>query len=51
MIFLNKSVIKGVYNVNVAHRSNCNLTSLRMEINGNTYASMSSSFPNNVTNL
>ena len=51
MVFLKQSAINGEYNVNGAHFSHCNLSSLRMEINGNTYASMSSSFPNNIANL
>ena len=38
--------ISGEYNVNEAQFSNCNSSSLRMGINGNT-----SSFPNYIANL
>ena len=51
MVFFKQSAVSGEYNVNGAHFSHCNLSSLRMEINGNTFVSMSSSFPNNIANL
>ena len=49
--FLKQPAINGEYNVNREHFSKYILSSLCMEINGNTFASISSSFPNNVTNL
>lgn len=51
MVFLKQTAVNGVYNVNGAHFSNCNLSSLRMEINGNTHSAMTCSFPNEVTNI
>ena len=51
MVFLKQSEIGGEYNVNGAHFSKCNLSSLRMEINGNTFASIFSSYPNNIAIL
>ena len=51
MVFLKQLAISDKYNVNGAYFSNCNLCSLRMEIDGNTFAQMSSSFSNNIANL
>ena len=51
MVLLKQSTISGEYNVIGAYFSNCNLSSLRMEINGNIFVSMSSSSPNNIANL
>ena len=50
MVFLKQLIKSGEYNLNRAYFSNFNLASLRMEIIGNTFASMSSSFPNNIAN-
>ena len=49
MVFLKQSEISVEYNVNGTYFSNCNLSSLPMETNGNRFASMS--FPNNIATL
>ena len=51
MVFLKQLGISGKYDVNGVYFSYCILSSLRMEMNGNTFASMFSSFPNNIANL
>ena len=51
VVFLKHSAVNGAYAVNGSFFSNCDLSSLRMEINGNTHAAMSCSFPNSVANL
>ena len=51
MVFLKQSTIICEYNANGVSFSNCILYSLSREIDGNTFASMSYSFPNNIANL
>ena len=51
MVFLKQLGISGKYDVNGVYFSYCILSSLRMEMNGNTFASMFSSFPDNIANL
>ena len=51
MFFMKQSAVNGVYNVNGAHLPHCSLSSLRMEINGNTHSAMVSNFPDNAANM
>ena len=51
VVFIRQAAINGQFNLNGAHLAHCNLSSIRMEINGNTYSSMTTSFPNNIANL
>ena len=51
MVILKQSAVNGQFNLNGAHFAHCNLTSLRLEINGNTHSAMTFSFPGNVANV
>ena len=51
MVFLKLAATSGEYNVNGAHFSHFDFSSLFMEINGNTFASMSSLFLYNIADL
>ena len=51
IFFINQRSLSGSYDRNGAYFTNCDLSSLRMDLNGNTVTSMSSIFPNQVANL
>ena len=51
MFFMKQTALNGAVNVNGAYLAHCNMSSLRLEINGNTHSAMTSNFPDNVTNL
>ena len=51
MFFISQTAINGSYTRNAAYLSNCNINSVRLEVNGNTLSSLNTSFPDEVANL
>ena len=43
--------INGAYNQNAAYFTHCNMSSIRMELNGNTISSLTCNFPNQIANV
>ena len=50
MIILKQNALNGTVTCNAGHFANIGLTNVRLEVNGNNYFSLSSSFPRNVAN-
>ena len=51
VFFMKQKNSNGDMKRNAAHFSNCNLSSLRMELNGNTLTSLSANYPNQIANI
>ena len=45
--FINQDAVNGNYKRSPLYLSNCNVTSIRLDLNGQTYRSITGSFPNN----
>ena len=51
MVFVKQAALNGRNNLNAGYFSHCNISSVRLEINGNCHSALTGSFPNSIANI